>query len=102
MFAGDLVSVRAERDVIRVSWATPIGFFTRITLMQCRDDASDVCINHDVTDVTTVSVSRTNGTLLTIVVWQDRDDVLSCRVQTEPNDDEPISKEGEATYPTKT
>ena len=51
--------------------------------MQCHDsvDASDDCISHDVTNVTTFSVSRSNGTLLTLVVWQDRDDVLSYDVQ---------------------
>ena len=68
-----------EDDDIRVSWATPSGFFTRMTLRQCRDsgDPSDDCISHNVTNVTTVSVSRSNGTLLTLVVWQGRDDVLS-------------------------
>ena len=73
------MSVRAENDVIRVSWATPSGFFTTITLMQCRDsvDTSDDCISHDVTDVTTLSVSRSSGALLSLVVWQDRDDVVS-------------------------
>ena len=78
-FDGGSVSVRAENDVIRVSWATPSGFFTTITLMQCRDsvDTSDDCISHDVTDVTTLSVSRSSGTLLSLVVWQDRDDVVS-------------------------
>ena len=73
------MSVRAENDVIRVSWATPSGFFTTITLRQCRDsvDTSDDCISHDVTDVTTLSVSRSSGALLSLVVWQDRDDVVS-------------------------
>ena len=76
-----------EDDDIRVSWATPSGFFTRMTLTQCRDsgDPSDDCISHDVTNVTTFSVSRSNGTLLTLVVWQDRDDVLSYDVRIDSN-----------------
>ena len=72
---------------MHVSWATPSGFFTAVTLMQCgdSDDDSETCINHNVTHVTTLTVRRSDGTVLTLVVWQDRDDVLSYRV----NGDEP-------------
>ena len=95
-FDGGSVSVRAENDVIRVSWATPSGFFTTITLRQCRDsvDTSDDCISHDVTDVTTLSVSSSNGTHLTLVVWQDRDDVLIHVVPMESTSGRSSSKEG--------
>ena len=100
MFAGELVSVIAERDVIRVSWATPSGFFTMITLMQCSDsvDTPDVCISHDVTDVITFSVSRSDGTLLTLVVWQDRDDVLSHQVHMFSEANDSNSGEGRGIY----
>ena len=86
-FDGGSVRAVTAGDAIRVSWATPSGLFTRMTLMQCRDngDSSDVCVNHDVTEVTTLSVSRSNGTLLTLVVWQDRDDVLSYDVRIDSN-----------------
>ena len=50
--------------------------------MQCGDsnDDSETCISHDVTNVTTFTVRRSDGTVLTLIVWQDRDDVLVYRV----------------------
>ena len=50
--------------------------------MQCRDsvDTTDDCISHDVTNVNSLIVDRTNGTVLTLVVWQDQDDVLNYQI----------------------
>ena len=55
--------------------------------MQCGDsnDDSETCISHDVTNVTTLAVRRSDGTILTLVVWQDRDDVLVYRVTMSPD-----------------
>ena len=87
-FNGGSVETRAEGDEIHISWATPSGFFTAVTLMQCLDSGDDnddsTCIHHNVTSVTTLAVRRSDGTVLTLIVWQDRDDVLSYRV----NEDE--------------
>ena len=51
-------------------------------MMQCRSssDIYDDCLRHDVTGETTLIVSRNDGDWMTLVVWQDRDDVLSYQV----------------------
>ena len=51
-------------------------------MMQCRSssDIYDDCLRHDVTGETTIIVSRNDGDWMTLVVWQDRDDVLSYQV----------------------
>ena len=72
-------------DDIHVFWELSAGDFTRITLVQCHDphDEYDACARHDVTNVMSLTVSQRHGEWLTLVVWQDRDDVLSYRISVE-------------------
>ena len=50
-------------------------------LMQCRanNDLSETCISHDITNVNTITLTGSDGTIFTLVIWQDRDDVLRYR-----------------------
>ena len=95
-FNSGSVGTVSEGENIRVSWTTPFGFFTTLSLIQCRDsnDDSENCITHDVTDVTTLSVNRSNGTLFTLVVWQDRDDVLSYQFEIDSGDSSSTEDKG--------
>ena len=74
------VSVIYRDDVIFVEWSIPQVYHTRGFIEQCRDDVIDAsaCIDHDVTTDYSggLTVSRLNGTSLSLVVYQDRDEVV--------------------------
>ena len=59
-------------------------YHTRGFIEQCRDDVIDAsaCIEHDVTTDYSggLTVSRLNGTSLSLVVYQDRDEVVRLRL----------------------
>ena len=80
-------NVTEDGDVIHVSWDPPTGDFTRVMLYQCHDpdDEYDACVGHDVTDVSSLTVSQSDGEQLKLVVWQDRDDVLTYYVIVNPD-----------------
>ena len=77
-FDASSVNITQDGDESHVSWDPPTGDFTRVILYQChdRDDEYDACIAHDVINVTSLTVRRSDGDWLTLVWWQDRDDVL--------------------------
>ena len=81
------VNVIEDGDVLHVSWDPPTGDFTSVILYQChnRDDEYGACIGHDVTDVSSLTVSRSDGDWLKLVWWQDRDDVLTYYVIVNPD-----------------
>ena len=81
------MNVIEDGDVLHVSWDPPTGDFTSVILYQChnRDDEYGACIGHDVTDVSSLTVSRSDGDWLKLVWWQDRDDVLTYYVIVNPD-----------------
>ena len=76
------MNVSLARDTVQLTWPAPTSFFTALTMVQCHnaDDSHQSCLHHDVTDVTTLIVIRDDGEWLTLVLWQDLDDVLSYRI----------------------
>ena len=76
--AGSL-NITQDGDESHVSWDPPTGDFTRVILYQCDDqyDEYDACISHDVINVTSLTVRRSDGDWLKLVGWQDRDDALT-------------------------
>ena len=78
------VSVIYRDEVIFVEWSIPHVYHTRGFIEQCRDDVIDAsaCIEHDVTmDYSGgLTVNRLNGTSLSLVVYQDRDEVVRLRL----------------------
>ena len=77
------VNAQVDGDVIQVSWASPSGHITAMTLIQCHDadeEHESNCSRHDVKNVNTLVVNSTDGTVLTLAVWQDGDKVLSCLI----------------------
>ena len=94
------VSAREDGDVIQVSWAAPSGYFTALTLIQCHDadeEHESNCSRHDVTNVTALIVNRTDGTVLTLVVWQDGENVLSYQIPLQSDSSE-TKQNGIATW----
>ena len=59
-----------------ITWQTPTGFFTRVTVQQCVDNDGPCLVHSVVTFVNTLTVSKSNGTELELIVWQDGDPVL--------------------------
>ena len=78
------VSVIYRDEVIFIEWRIPRVYHTRAFIEQCRDDVIDAsaCIEHDVTmDYSGgLTVNRLNGTSLSLVVYQDRDEVVRLRL----------------------
>ena len=81
------MNVTEDGSDMHMSWDPPTGDFTRVMLYQCHDpdDEYDECVSHDVTDISSLTVSRSDGERLKLVVWQDRDDVLVHRVPMSPD-----------------
>ena len=67
-------------DVILLAWSMPATYYTRAFVEQCTEGTAvnATCIVHDVTSEVTngLAVNRLNGTSLSLVVYQDRDEVL--------------------------
>ena len=76
----DDVTVVYHDDVILIGWSIPPVYHTLAIIEQCFDDVTTdtPCIEHDVTSSQSggLTVSRLNGTSLSLVVYQDRDEVV--------------------------
>ena len=75
---GNVIVIDDGGGFLNVSWQRPTGEFTSVTVYQCRNpnDENDACVSHDVINVASLSVTKSDGLLLTFVVSQDRDDVI--------------------------
>ena len=76
-FNGNSVNMELNGDLIMITWAAPVGFFTRITVRQCFLNATCVADHVIAAGVNSLTVRESDGTEMTLMVWQDRDAVLS-------------------------
>ena len=87
----DDVTVVYHDDVILIGWSIPPVYHTLAIIEQCFDDVTTdtPCIEHDVTSSQSggLTVSRLNGTSLSLVVYQDRDEVVRLRLAQEDSND---------------
>ena len=87
----DDVRVVYHNDVIFIGWSIPPVYHTLALIEQCSDDvATDApCIDHDVTSDQSggLTVRRLNGTSLSLVVYQDRDEVVRLGLAQEDRSD---------------
>ena len=76
-FNGGSVNIEPLSDSTVITWAAPVGFFTRITMKQCF--VNTTCVQDHVISagVNELSVRESDGTEMTLMLWQDRDAVLS-------------------------
>ena len=76
-FNGDSVNIVQRNNITVITWAAPVGFFTRITMKQCF--LNTTCVQDHVipAGVNELSVRESDGTEMTLMLWQDRDAVLS-------------------------
>ena len=73
-------------DFTVISWETPTGFFTRVTVQQCNSNDGLCSEPYDVTGVNTLDVSESDGTELELIVWQNQDPVLRYRLSLKDKD----------------
>ena len=76
--SGDL-QVTHQGDLIVLSWSLPHADYSRVVVKQCHDDVMTECIEHDVTSDESdgaLVVSSDNGTRCSLLVYQDRDEVV--------------------------
>ena len=83
------VTVIHHDDVILIGWSIPPVYHTLAIIEQCSDDVTTdtLCIEHDVTSNPSIGLSRLNGTSLSLVVYQDRDEVVRLRLAQEESND---------------
>ena len=73
------LQVTHQGDLIVLSWSLPHADYSRVVVEQCHDDVMTECIEHDVTSDESdghLGVSADNGTRCSLLVYQDRDEVV--------------------------
>ena len=76
-FDGESVNTQPLSDRTVITWAAPVGFFTRITVKQCLVNTTCVADHVISAGVNVLEVRESDGTEMTLLLWQDRDAVLS-------------------------
>ena len=71
------MNIEQRNNITVITWEAPVGFFTRITVKQCFVNTTCVADHVIPAGVNELSVRESDGTEMTLMLWQDRDAVLS-------------------------